>query len=202
MKASGPFAMGPSLAGRRPARSNFTPLMPSGSSKGGTLGSGLTRTTAPTLGVKKEPNNQGDTKAESDEEVYSDPEDGVEIVDMQNIRKMDWMAPESLKRESEYKRKVKPKKDVKKSLAEQVALDRGEGSRRDFVLEQASDFSFQRYGCRRSCDRRRQPRERCKPQQERGRGGRRTDRRGFLQPRLRTHPPLCPLRPLTEFGDR
>jgi len=167
MKASGPFAMGPSLAGRRPARSNFTPLMPSGPSKGGTLGLGLTRTTAPTLGVKKELNTQGDTKAESDEEVYSDPEDGVEIVDMQNIRKMDWMAPETLKREPEYKRRVKPpKKDNKKSLAEQVGLDRGEGSRRDFVLEQKSDFHFQRYGCRRSCDRRRQPRKRCKPQRE------------------------------------
>ena len=134
MKASGPFAMGPSLVGRRPARSNFTPLMPSGPSKGGTLGSGLTRTTAPTLGVKKEPGSKGDTKAESDEEVYSDPDEGVEIVDMQNIRKMDWMAPETLKRESEYKRRVKLKKDDKKSLAEQAGLDRGEGLCRDFVL--------------------------------------------------------------------
>jgi len=192
MKASGPFAMGPSLVGRRPVRSNFTPLMPPGPSKGGTLGLGLTRTTAPTLGVKREPNSKDDTKAESDEEVYSDPEDGVEIVDMQNIRKMDWMAPETLKRESEYKRKVKPKKDDKKSLAEQAELDRGEGLCRDFVLEQESDFNFRRYGCRRSGDRRRQPRKRCKPQRERRRGGRRTNRRRFLRQRLRMRPPLFP----------
>ena len=145
MKASGPFAMGPSLAGsgRRPApRSNFTPIMPPGPSKGGTLGSGLTRTTAPSLGVKKEPGSEGGAKAESDEEVYSEPDDGVEIVDMQNIRKMDWMAPETLKRESEYKRKVKPKKDEKKLLAEQAGLDRGEGLCRDFVPQCKSDLNI------------------------------------------------------------
>lgn len=132
MKASGPFAMGPSFvgAGRRPApRSNFTPIMPSGPSKSGALGSGLTQTTAPTLGVKKDPKSEGDVKAESDEEVYSEPDEGVEIVDMNDIRKMDWMAPETLKRESEYKRKVKPKKrDEKKPLAEQARSDQGEGS--------------------------------------------------------------------------
>ena len=140
MKASGPFAMGPSLvgSGRRPApRSNFIPTMPSGPSKGGTLGSGLTKTTAPTLGVKREPNSEGGPKAENDEEVYSEPDDGVEIVDMQDIRKMDWMAPETLNRESEYKRKVKPKKkDERKPLAEQAGLDPGESlcRDRDFVL--------------------------------------------------------------------
>jgi len=131
MRASGPFAMGPSLAGsgHRPApRSHFTSIMPSGLSKGGTLGSGLTQTTAPTLGAKKDPKSEGDMKAESDEELYSEPDEGVEIVDMNDIRKMDWMAPETLKRESERKRKVKPKKkDGKKPLAEQPGLDRGEG---------------------------------------------------------------------------
>ena len=123
MKASGPFAMGPSFtgSGRRSApRSNFTPIIPSGPSRGDALGSGLTQTTAPTLGVKRDPKSEGDVKAESDEEVYSEPDEGVEIVDMNDIRKMDWMAPETLKRESEYKRRVKPKKkDEKKVLAEQ-----------------------------------------------------------------------------------
>ena len=33
-------------------------------------------------------------------EVYSDPEDGVEIVDIQEIKRMDWMAPETLNKES------------------------------------------------------------------------------------------------------
>jgi DNA-directed RNA polymerase III subunit RPC4 len=128
MKASGPFAMGPSLAGtgRRPApRSNFTPIMTSGSSKGGTLGSGLTQTTAPTLGVKKEPTSGEGIKAESDEEAYSEPDEGVEIVDINDVRKMDWMAPETLKRESEYKRKAKPKKKDKNPLAR---FDQGKGS--------------------------------------------------------------------------
>jgi len=139
MKASGPFAMGPSLVGssRRPIpRSNFTPIIPPGMSKGGTLGSGLTQTTAPTLGVKKEPKSEGGMKVESDEEVYSEPDEGVEIVDMNDIRKMDWMAPETLKRESEHKRKAKPKKkrDEKTSLVRQAGLDYGDGLWRDFLL--------------------------------------------------------------------
>ena len=100
--------------------------MPPGMSKGGTLGSGLTQTTAPTLEVKKEPKSEGDLKAESDEEVYSEPDAGVEIVDMNDVRKMDWMAPDTLKRESERKRKVKSKKkrDEKSALA---GLDHGDG---------------------------------------------------------------------------
>lgn len=130
MKASGPFAMGPSLvgSGRRTApRSNFTPIMPSGPSKSGALGSGLTQTAAPTLGVKKEPKSGEGLKAESDEEVYSEPDEGVEIVDMNDIRKMDWMAPETLKRESEHKKKARQKKKDKKPLVEQAEPDQGEG---------------------------------------------------------------------------
>ena len=127
MKASGPFAMGPSLAGsgRRPVpRSNFTPIMPSGLSKGDVLGLGLTQTTAPTLGVKKGPTSGEDVNAESDQEAYSEPDEGVEIVDINDVRKMDWMAPETLKRESEHKRKVKSKKKGKKPLGR---LEQGEG---------------------------------------------------------------------------
>lgn len=128
MKASGPFAMGPSLtgSGRRPApRSNFTPIVTSGQSKGGALGSGLTQTTAPTLGVKKESSSGEGIKVESDEEAYSEPDEGVEIVDINDVRKMDWMAPETLKREPERKRRAKPKKKDKNPLAR---LDQGEGS--------------------------------------------------------------------------
>ena len=44
-------------------------------------------------------------------EVYSDPDEGVEIVDMENVRQMDWMAPESLRKEKEADRK-KEKKEV------------------------------------------------------------------------------------------
>jgi DNA-directed RNA polymerase III subunit RPC4 len=74
MTASGPFAMGPALAGNNPRRSvprsNFTP-------------------TVATIG---------------DDEVYSDPDEGVEIVDMENIHQMDWMAPESLRKERHVRR--------------------------------------------------------------------------------------------------
>jgi len=43
---------------------------------------------------------------EDDVEVYSDPDEGVVIVDMENVRTMDWMAPESLRRERERSRKT------------------------------------------------------------------------------------------------
>lgn len=128
MKASGPFAMGPSFAGsghRPPPRSNFTPNLPPGLLKTEALGTGLTRTTAPTLGATKEPGPEGGIKAESDEEVYSEQDDGVEIVDMQSIRKMDWMAPETLKRESEYKKKVNPKKKGEKKPLAGLAEEEG-----------------------------------------------------------------------------
>ena len=105
--------------------------MPSGLSKGGILGSGLTQTTAPTLGAKKEQNTEGDVKVESEEEVYSEPDEGVEIVDMNDIRKMDWMAPDTLKRESEHRRKLNVKKDKGKPPAGQAGL---EGRSGGFVI--------------------------------------------------------------------
>jgi DNA-directed RNA polymerase III subunit RPC4 len=144
MRASGPFAMGPSLvgSGRRVApRSNFSHAIPPGMPRSGTLGSGLTQTTAPTLGVKNESKSEGDVKAESDEEVYSEPDEGVEIVDLNDVRKMDWMAPETLKRESEHKRRVKPKKkkDEKKPLA---GIDQEEGLLARSVPQHESDLCF------------------------------------------------------------
>ncbi|KAF9457529.1 RNA polymerase III RPC4-domain-containing protein [Collybia nuda] len=112
MTASGPFAMGPALAGnnaRRSApRSNFAPtLPPSGST---TLSSTLTYAVAPSLrqDIGKNGKSKEAGKLEEEEEVYSDPDEGVEIVDMGDVRKMDWMAPESLSREHHIK---KPKKE-------------------------------------------------------------------------------------------
>ncbi len=123
MTASGPFAMGPALAGtsaRRTApRSNFAPVIPQGPGASSRLGAGLTQTTAPSLGVKRELNDLGVSgqskgkKVDEDEgEVYSDPDEGVEIVDMENVRTMDWMAPESLRKDKES-RKKKVKKEEK-----------------------------------------------------------------------------------------
>lgn len=125
MTASGPFAMGPALAGtsaRRTApRSNFTPIVPQGPGGASRLGAGLTQTEAPTIGVKREPGVPG-TKGkegkveEDDAEAYSDPDEGVEIVDMENVRTMDWMAPESLRKEKKppKKKKVKAEEADKK----------------------------------------------------------------------------------------
>lgn len=122
MTASGPFAMGPALGGtsaRRTApRSNFAAAVPQGP---GGLGAGLTQTRAPTL--KRESGALG--KKDEDEEAYSDPDEGVEIVDMENIREMDWMAPESLVREREAKKSKSSR--VKKEGAEKPADRKGKG---------------------------------------------------------------------------
>ncbi|KAF8582791.1 hypothetical protein K439DRAFT_1661677 [Ramaria rubella] len=110
MVASGPFAMGPALAGssgRRP-RSNFTPVMPMGPGGSAALGEGLSRTTAPALEKRKE--KEKESVKEEDVEVYSDPDEGVQIVDMDAVKTMDWMAPESLRRERNDGKKTKKKK--------------------------------------------------------------------------------------------
>ncbi|KZT10060.1 uncharacterized protein LAESUDRAFT_741655 [Laetiporus sulphureus 93-53] len=114
MTASGPFAMGPALAGtsaRRTApRSHFAPAIPLGLCGTAMLGAGLTATTAPTLKREKKERE----KSEEDEEAYSDPDEGVEIVDMDKIKDMDWMAPETLGKEKVRKRKgPKMKKEEK-----------------------------------------------------------------------------------------
>jgi DNA-directed RNA polymerase III subunit RPC4 len=52
-----------------------------------------------------------------DEEVYSDPDDGVEIVDIENVRQMDWMAPEILRKDRQYT------KNVKEELVDAIGAD-------------------------------------------------------------------------------
>lgn len=117
MTASGPFAMGPALAGtsaRRTApRSNFAPVAPPGGSGSAKLGAGLTQTTAPSLKKEREREAEAARVKKEEEEAYSDPDEGVEIVDMENVREMDWMAPESLRKEREAGKK-KGKGKVKK----------------------------------------------------------------------------------------
>ncbi|KAI0766934.1 RNA polymerase III RPC4-domain-containing protein [Trametes elegans] len=121
MTASGPFAMGPALAGtsaRRTApRSNFAPIVPQGPGGAARLGAGLTQTTAPTLKREREGGAAGEQRPPVDDEVYSDPDEGVEIIDMENVRQMDWMAPESLRKEREAGKKKKGEK-VKKEEQE------------------------------------------------------------------------------------
>lgn len=111
MTASGPFAMGPALAGsqarRSTSRADFTPAVPTPLTTSTALGENLTRTAAPTL---KGFDTKGKAKVKEEEEVYSDPDEGVEIIDMNKIKDMDWMAPESL-REEKKTEKVKREKE-------------------------------------------------------------------------------------------
>ncbi|KAH9945719.1 RNA polymerase III RPC4-domain-containing protein [Amylocystis lapponica] len=131
LTASGPFAMGPALAGtsaRRTApRSNFAPVVPQGPGLGAKLGAGLTQTTVPSL---KRDADAGKEQLDGDEaEVYSDPDDGVDIVDMDNIRHMDWMAPDSLARDKAgQKKKKKNAVAVKKDDPEKQLDLKGKGA--------------------------------------------------------------------------
>ena len=114
MTASGPFAMGPAMAGsssRRSApRSNFTPTIPINSDTSANNGN-LSHPTPPSLRKDMAANNVS-VKLE---EQYSDPDEGVEIIDMENVRHMDWMAPESLRKD---RKKAKSKKVKKEEVVE------------------------------------------------------------------------------------
>ncbi|OBZ73777.1 hypothetical protein A0H81_06054 [Grifola frondosa] len=137
MTASGPFAMGPALAGtsaRRTApRSNFAPIVPQGPGASSRLGAGLTQTTAPTLKREKEEHGM-----QVDDEVYSDPDEGVEIVDMDNVRQMDWMAPESLKKESEVGKK---KKGLRLKKEEEAGKRKGKAVKKGEVMDVDEDVN-------------------------------------------------------------
>ncbi|KAI0072688.1 hypothetical protein K474DRAFT_1604653 [Panus rudis PR-1116 ss-1] len=129
MTASGPFAMGPALAGtsaRRTApRSNVTPIIPQGPGAASKIGAGLVPVVkkedeggaAALLERLKEKEREREKErgGEDEEMVYSDPDEGVEIVDMEKVRNMDWMAPESLRKEKDAgKKKKKVKKEEEK----------------------------------------------------------------------------------------
>lgn len=98
MTASGPFAMGPAAmaSSSHPRRSALrsTPIaVPSG----GHLSASLDSTAPSVLGSSEAKRVKMEENAEP-LEVYSDPEDGVEIVDMEQVKGMDWMAPDLLMR--------------------------------------------------------------------------------------------------------
>lgn len=136
MTASGPFAMGPALAGtsaRRTApKSNFTPIVPLGQATGASLGGNLSNTPAPQLKRDKQRENVFEpvakqAKRESDEEAYSEPDEGVEIVDMEDVGKLDWMAPETIQKERrERKKKKLVKTEVEESAIPSSSKGKGE----------------------------------------------------------------------------
>lgn len=138
MTASGPFAMGPALVGssaRHAApRPNFTPILSQGPSTS-SLRSILSNAPAPQLKKDKQRENvpadvaQREVKIESEEEVYSEPDDGVEIVDIENVGKLDWMAPETLQKEQRHRKKGKT---IKSDIAEASALIGSKGKGQPF----------------------------------------------------------------------
>ncbi|TFY75021.1 hypothetical protein EWM64_g8990, partial [Hericium alpestre] len=97
-------------------------------------GAGLTKSAPPMLKREREAGGTSAKKEAEDEvEVYSDPDEGVEIVDLDNVREMDWNAPESLRRERakdrKAKRKVKteePEVKVEKGKGREISMDVGE----------------------------------------------------------------------------
>lgn len=101
--------MGPALAGNQASRHSAPRVtesrfaVPTSATTNAALGENLTRTAAPTLQKSK---GKEKTKVKEEEEEYSDPDEGVEIIDMNRIRDMDWMAPEAL-REEKKREKVK-----------------------------------------------------------------------------------------------
>ncbi|PPQ65472.1 hypothetical protein CVT26_000112 [Gymnopilus dilepis] len=134
--------MGPALAGssarRSTPRSNFAPIAaPSGSFSG--AGSGLSQTGPPSL--RKNETKEAPVKTE-DDEVYSDPDEGVEIIDMENVRQMDWMAPESLRRERPSTKKVK-KEEQAEATAANNALDLSDSEGEEELEDIIEDFATQ-----------------------------------------------------------
>ncbi|EPQ56451.1 hypothetical protein GLOTRDRAFT_59707 [Gloeophyllum trabeum ATCC 11539] len=149
MTASGPFAMGPAMAGssarRSTPRSNFTPIVPLGPGPS-SLGAGLTSSAPPAL--KREKDKDTDrVKVEDDDEVYSEPDEGVEIVDMENVRQMDWMAPESLRKEKDdAKKKKKQAKETEAAAAEvdlANAVDLSESEEEEELEDIIEDFALE-----------------------------------------------------------
>ena len=128
MTASGPFAMGPTLAGssiRRSApRSNFAPTAP------------VSRTST-SFGNNTDDNIKNRIVKAEDGEYYSDPDEGVEIVDMENVHQLDWMAPDSIKKERQ-----KSQKTVKKEVqsAQGLGLSESENEELEDIVE---DFASQ-----------------------------------------------------------
>ncbi|KAK2463712.1 hypothetical protein APHAL10511_004463 [Amanita phalloides] len=110
MTASGPFAMGPALSGSGSAqsRSRLDIAPPAGPSGASRIASSA-QTPLPNKDVDLTLQTHA---ADEDDDIYSEPDDGVEIIDLQKVRELDWMAPETLRKEQrQNKRIVKEEKE-------------------------------------------------------------------------------------------
>ncbi|KAG9126279.1 hypothetical protein FRC07_004131 [Ceratobasidium sp. 392] len=147
MMASGPFALGPAAnSTRRPSRMAATTTQPSGH-EGPPTGTGLTDTAAPTIhndARKLQKKRVGLEAAEK--EQYSEDE-GVEVVDMDDVNELDWMAPDSLirvKEEDEEKaarKRDKLKGKIKDKSLQKMKLDPEDDARNSESLLSSRDAS-------------------------------------------------------------
>ncbi|KAF9473363.1 hypothetical protein BDN70DRAFT_908885 [Pholiota conissans] len=154
MTASGPFAMGPAMAGsstaRRAApRSNFVPVPTDAAAA---AAGALSHSAPPALRKDISALKAGGSIKieEEEEELYSDPDEGVEIVDMENVRQMDWMAPESLRKERQSKRTPKIKEEVENgedavidAVDEKNALNLSDSEEEEELEDIIEDFAIQ-----------------------------------------------------------
>ncbi|KAK0202929.1 RNA polymerase III RPC4-domain-containing protein [Desarmillaria ectypa] len=137
MTASGPFALGPTMAGntatrRHPIAIAVPSTRPSTSS--------LSSTPAPRI---KSEGKDKDKGPQDDEENYSDPDEGVEIVDMENVKNMDWMAPESLKRVKGAVKKPKKEEHQSEEVDTSNALNLSESEEEEELEDIIEDFAQQ-----------------------------------------------------------
>lgn len=163
MTASGPFAMGPATTSVRRAAPTtvVVPNRPATSLDSGLVPVKL-EPTATSLSVKGKGKARDDRqslsetpalsdivkKEEDDYEVYSDPDEGVEIVDMDDVKTLDYMAPDSIRREREAKARVKKEKVEEKDssvtppIDASNALDLSDSEEEEELEDFVEDFTF------------------------------------------------------------
>lgn len=129
LTASGPFALGPSALSTPSTSRRQNQFIPTTSGRLGGLdalksGSSLTKTGAAPLLQRNRDDAAG--LLEDDVEVYSEGEgeDGGEIVDLWDVKRLDVMAPDALKRE---KKKEKRKKSIVLVKKEEQEQGKGKG---------------------------------------------------------------------------
>lgn len=128
MTASGPFAMGPSKnAGMGRARTSQA----SGITVGGNR-QAMQRDSAQLTGGKPSrlAGDRGATVKDDPEQYSEDEDEGMEIIDIQEVATLDQNAPTSIPREH-YKyenKKDKKKKDVKKDVKPKVKAEPKDGN--------------------------------------------------------------------------
>ncbi|KAJ3497926.1 hypothetical protein NLJ89_g10286 [Agrocybe chaxingu] len=140
--------MGPTQASSSARKSALPSNIVSGTSADAStsnIGANLSQMAPPSL--KREAGKAKSTVKVEDEEVYSDPDEGVEIIDMENVRQMDWMAPESLRKErqtTKKKDKIEEGSDEGGDTANLIdALDLSESDDQEELEDIIEDFATQ-----------------------------------------------------------